>query len=235
MGTLTLDGMKSEIRAALGNRTDLDTRLTRIINLAQMRIARIRRWEELESIYTNTTPYTGVPADDKFLSFPGNMRDIYSVVLKYGAESRKLTRFPNRVWDRQIPMPEYWATGKPSAYTLHRNVMEFWRIPDANYPLVARGVEWPVAFSDTLPDATSQLDQKDDMLIALSTSWCFMTLKDTETSRKWWSIYANMLNAAIGEEAEKPDLDQLPNPGVSGQGFSGDYWRNPWVNDILVE
>ena len=148
MGTLTLDNIKTEMRASLGGRTDLDSRLTTVINLAQMRIARKHRWEELEALYTNTTAFTSTPASDKFLALPANVRDIYSVRLIDGSNSRKLTRVPNRTWDKRLPEPEYYATGRPTLYTLRRNIMELWKVPDAAYSLEAFGIFWPATFSD---------------------------------------------------------------------------------------
>ena len=235
MGTLTQTELQDEVRSALGGRTDLDSRMTRGLNLSQMRIARLSRWEELEAIYTGSTAYTGTPADDKFLALPTNLRDVYSVRLIDGTNSRKLTRLTNRIWDRRIPAPEALATGRPRYYTLHRNVMEFWKVPDAAYSVTIRAVEWPTAFTTSDLSAVSDLDQKDDMIIALTTSWFYMTLGNEEMANKWWRIYRNMAIAAGAEESEKPDLDVLPNAGVSSGGTPGDYYADPFVTSVVTE
>ena len=232
MGTLTLDDMKDEMRSSLGGRTDINARLTRILNLAQMRIARKHRWEELENLYTNTTAFTSTPADDKYLAMPSNLRDVYSIRLLDGANSRKLVRVPNRSWDKRIPSPEYFATGRPSLYTLRRNIMEFWKVPDAAYSLEAFGISWPTVFVDATPTAVSDLDQKDDMLITLAMSWTFMTLRNREEAARWWAIYANMMNDAVDEEVEKPDLDFPVGLKLDTGQIGGEYYRDPFVKSV---
>lgn len=235
MGTLILSDLKDEMRHSLGNRTDLDARLTRILNLAQMRIARKHRWEELENLYTNTTAFTSTPASDKYLAMPSNLRDVYSIRLLDGANSRKLVRVPNRSWDKRIPIPEYFSTGRPALYTLRRNIMEFWKVPDAVYDLEVFAITWPTPFSDASPSALSDLDQKDDMLICLGLSWTFMTLREPEDAKKWWVIYANMMNDSVDEEIEKPDLE-FPVGMKSGvDQLGGEYWRDPFVKSTSVE
>ncbi len=232
MGTLTLDEMKTELRSSLGGRTDLNARLTTVINLAQMRIARKYRWEELEALFTNTTAFTSTPASDKFLALPLNVRDIYSVRLIDGANSQKLTRVPNRSWDKRIPEPEYHSTGRPSLYTLRRNIMEFWRVPDKAYDLVAFGIIWPTAFTDASPSAVSTLDQKDDMLITLSMSWIRMSLSEIDAAARWWTIYADMINDSVNEEVEKPDLDFPVGLKADDGALSGNYYQDPFVKSV---
>lgn len=226
MGTLTLDGLKSEIRAGLGNRTDFDSRLDDVINLSQMRIARRHRWEELERMYTRTPSITSSAYDDKFLAFPGNLRDVYSVLLLDGFQSRKLTRVPYRRWDRVIPAPEQFSRGHPSHYTLFRNTMELWKVPDAAYQYIIRAVIWPAALSDS--SSVSDLDQKDDMIITLTTSWLLLTSGREESANKWWRIYRNMMNDAGAEEEERPDLDILPGKGAAGSSPSAPYYSDPF-------
>ena len=235
MGTLTLDEIKTEMRSSMGGRTDLNSRLTVVINLAQMRIARKHRWEELEALFTNTTGFTSTPASDKYLTLPSNVRDIYSVRLIDSSNSRKLIRVPNRSWDRKIPEPEYYSTGRPTLYTLRRNIMEFWKVPDAAYNLEAFGVTWPTAFTDASPTLKSDLDQKDDMIITLAMSWIFMTLRNKDEATKWWGIYANMMKDAVGEEIEKPDLD-FPVGGKIGAGALGsEYYKDPFMRSVPTE
>jgi hypothetical protein len=79
MGTLTYSEIEAEVKAALGDRTDLDSRLTAIINITQMRIARMKRWEELEAIFTNSIGNTGVLTTDKEVALSTNFRDMYSL------------------------------------------------------------------------------------------------------------------------------------------------------------
>lgn len=73
------NSIEEEIRAALGGRAAFSsTRITRALNLAQMRIARKKRWEELDSTSTGFLSFTGDASVDKFVSIPSNTRDIYT-------------------------------------------------------------------------------------------------------------------------------------------------------------
>lgn len=232
MGTLTLAEIKGEIRAALGNRTDEDSRLTTAINLSQMRIARKHRWEELEALYNRNFEITSSVYNDKFVAFPSNLRDIYSVIVLDGYESRKLIRVPYRRWDRVIPSPEQFSRGTPSHYTLFRNTMELWKVPDEALETIIRAVEWPTSFGSD-ETALSDLDQKDDMIITLTVSWFLMTQGREDDANKWWGIYKNLMNDAGAEEDERPDLDLLPGPGAgSNSAMLAPYYQDPFQQDI---
>lgn len=232
MGTLMLSELEDEIRAGLGNRTDLDARLPRALNIAQTRITRVINWEELQEIYTGITGFTSTPADDKFLALPSSVRKINSVRLLDGFNSRKLIRVQHVAWDRTVPAPQAQAVGRPSMYTQYRNIMEFWKVPDAAYSLECRTVDWPTPFVAASPNAVSDLDNKDDMLISLSLSWLYLTLKNDPMARRWWVTYTGQLNTAMGEELEQPDLDLLPSAGVGSIGASVPYYQDPFVTGV---
>jgi len=228
MGTLTLTQLKTEVRSALGNRTDLDDRLTIMLNLAQMRIARRNRWEELETLNTDNLTYNN-DDDDRFLAKPANTRDIHSFVLLDGANSRKLKRRSPRMWDAIVAKPEYFSRGRPSHYVLYREIIELFRMPDSAYSVRLRISLWPTSFSDSSPTATSDLDHKDDMLIALSNSYAFSTLGDTERAGRWWVIYSNMLKDALREEEQEADLDRLPEAEMRAEVMQGEPWLDPFA------
>lgn len=232
MGTLTLAELKGELRVILSDRSDVEPRLTSALNMSQMRIARAYRWEELETLYTNTTGFTSTPADDMYLTFPVDVRDIYSCRLQDDANSRKLIRVPNRSWDKRLPDVTYLSTGRPSHYTLYRNVMELWPVPDAAYNLIARGIMWPTAFVPATPGAVSTLDEKDDMLIVLAASWLLRSVGDIEKSNDWFVMYKRMLTDAINEEGEKPDVDYPIGLKDGVDVISGNYPADPFVRSV---
>ncbi|KKL73059.1 hypothetical protein LCGC14_2078690 [marine sediment metagenome] len=235
MGTLTYTDIEDEVTQALGNRDDITSaRKTRIINLAQIRIARAWRWEELEAIFDKTLPFTSDAEADKYIAFPDTFRDAYSVVLLDGSRSRKLSRRHTRWIDRRIAMPEHFARRRPTTYVLWRNIMELWPVQDAAYKLRARAITWPTAFvGSAAPNAVSDFDRKDDMLVALSTSWAFKTVKDDDSANSWWRIYKEMLGLAIDEEQERPDMDSLPDVGVQDSIVAPDPWADPFVRSII--
>ena len=127
MGTLTESELKDEVKRALGNRDDMDSRLVRFLNLAQIKMARTHEFEELQTVTDDTLGYTGVAADDKFLDVATTIKNIYSFRIFDSAQSRKLEYIPSRQWDKKIPLPEYYATGWPSSYTKWRHKLEFWQ------------------------------------------------------------------------------------------------------------
>ena len=232
MGTLSLTDLKAEITASQGNRTDIASRLTRVLNLSQTRIARIYKWEELEATITSKSTVAG----NRYVSLSDlNIREILSVVLVDGTNSRKLSGRIYRQLDQVSPYPEANPTGKPEVYSYFGKQLEIYRRPDAIYSLRIRVSNWPTALSDASPSATSDLDNKDDMLIALSNSWLFLTLGKSEDANKWWSIYRQMLTSAIAEEGESPDLDVLPGGGAGVGVETAEPWASPFVKSIQTE
>ena len=233
MGTLQFSDLKDEVLQGLGNRTGIDSsRLARVINLAQMRIARVKVWDDLETVVEGTFSITSSAKNDKFLTLPTNVRTIYSVRVIIGAnQSRKLQYVPPRKFDEKIPEPEYYSRGKPTIYTLYSGKLELWKVPDSTYSYSIRMATWPSTLSSD--SDVSDLDQKDDMIIALSLSWMFQSIGRTEDASRWWRIYANMLNSATGEETEKLDMDLLPSfESMPGNAGVGDYYVNPFVKGV---
>ena len=232
MGTLTLTELKAEITASHGNRTDIASRLTRVLNLSQSRMSRIYKWEELEALVTSKSTAAG----SRYVDLTSlNIREILSVVLVDGTNSRKLSGRIYRQLDQVSSYPEANPTGKPEVYSYFGKKLELYQVPDAIYTLRIRVSNWPTAFSDASPSATSDLDNKDDMLIALSNSWLFLTLGKAEDANKWWSIYRQMLASAIAEEGESPDLDVLTGGGAGVGIESATPWASPFVKSIQTE
>lgn len=231
MGTLTYTQMKTEVLASLGNRTSFDEdRFVNILNLSQMRIARFRRWEELDAVTDSTLVITADATADKKIAMPSNTRDIYSFRLIIGdGKSRKLVRRTYRWFDRNVPEPEYYARGTPSDYMRFNDTIELWRVPEDADDYQIRRCAWPTAFDKTAGQ-TSDFTEKDDMLIALTTSWAFQSLGRLEDAGRWFTTYANMLQAAMGEDAEVPD--QIIAPDFESGPRTGEYWADPFIDGV---
>lgn len=231
MGTLTYSDFENEINLALGNRDDASVasaRITRILNLAQMRVARFRKWEELEGLETRQLAVTADAYADRLISMPDNIRDIYSIRVYDSTRTRKLQRIESRRLDMEEPANEYITRNIPNRYTRWSQQLELDIPPDDNYTLRARVSYWPTAFAGaTSPTQTSDLNQKDDLLISLSVNWIYQSLGNYERSGRWWVTFSNMLESARFEENEKPDVDYTPS--ASSSPSVGDYWRNPFV------
>lgn len=231
MGTLTLTELKDEVRSGLASRTDTDDRLTRVLNISQQRIARIRRWQELERILELTITNSGTIKTDRRTGLPNYVRDFYSVLLIDTTTStinRKLKYIAHRDWDKRHPYPEDTDRARPREYTIWQSSMEFWPIQDTDYDIRARVSRFPAAFDDDSPNAVSDLSEKDDILISAALSYLFTSLRMMDDAGRWFAIYKDLLNAAISNEAEKPDLDRGPTGGQAEHVSIGQYWLDPF-------
>lgn len=225
MGTLLKSELIDEVSKFFASRNDLnDARYVRWLNLAQTRIARKRNFEELKKISFDTTNFTGDKSIDKFLSLPSNTRKITTVRLIDGEHSRKITVMLPEVFDKKVPYPEKYSTGRPEIAARWANQLEFWRVPDAQYRIEIRRNAWPTPFT-TGSDVVSDLNEKDDALIMLAVSWGFLSLRNISDANFYWKIYSNMLNDIVGEEVETPELDIS---GFSADGISAS--STPWAD-----
>jgi hypothetical protein len=234
MGTLTLTELKDEITRALGNRTDMADRLTRFLNLAQQRIARIHDFEELQQITDSTFVITANATTDKKLSF-ANLREIHSFRVLNDSESIKLKQVSTRLWDKTIPQPEYFSRGVPSHYTIWQRTAEMWKVPDQAYDYQIRWTSWPTDFSDASPSAVSDYNLKDELLIQLSSAYAFDSLSKTvEADRKYKNVGALMQEALL-MDAKEPDLEFAPSKEVFKDFGNPEYWRDPFVLNVSGE
>ena len=234
MGTLTLDQLKVEVRAGLGNRTDLDPRLTRFLNLAQQRLARLHDFDEMEKISLSEFPFTN-KASDKYMSMPG-IREVYS--FKYidtqGQSSRKLRQVEPRMWNTVIPAPQSYTRWKPTHYTLWANTIVL-------YPLASQaGLEcelwwtkWPLDFNDNSPTVVSDFNQKDEILIELALVYAYNSLAKLDDAQVHWQRAMPLIAEALHTDMEKPDLDIRPGPSLNDAvQLPGEYWNDPFTKSI---
>lgn len=229
MGSMTRVEMETEIRGFLGGRSDLDSRLANILDLSQKRMVRLHNFHELEKLSYEAMSYTADKDVDKFMSLPGSIRKVRTIRLISGTDSRLLTGKSRRAFDKFIPYPQEYATGKPEIYTRWKDVIEFWRIPDEAYRVELRWTKWPALLA--LSTDTAELENMDDILILLASSWCLLSLGKEDRATKLWQIYRRELKNAIGEDADQEDINITPegvNTGVISGG--GNYWADPFYN-----
>ena len=233
MGTLTASQLEAEVRVHLGRRESEDTRLIIALNLAQMRIARMHRWEELESLTSDTLPQTGNITDDSFLDLSSlNIRDVYSIRITDGSRSKKLTRLSVQHFDAKVPDVSIYSAGMPNIYTIYNLVsLQMYPSPDAAYNYSIRYLAWPIPLvsGGAVP---SELDQKDDMLITLASSYVYHSLGKDDKAKQFFGMYAAMLNEAAQEELEKPGMAILPDfeVGRLNSGGGGPYYLDPFMD-----
>lgn len=231
MGTLTLTELKAELKAGLGNRSDLDSRLTRFLNLAQQRLARVNDFDEMQTISTSAFPYANTSAD-KYITLP-SLRELYAFKAIDGLQSWKLDQWTPRRFNNEIPAPQALARDKPRVYTIWNNTCIIW--PLANQADISSEIwwtRWPTALTDASPNATSEFLQKDEVLIELGLVYAFNSLGKVEQAQAHWTRARGLLMESTLTDAERPDLDI--RPGLSTvqafeAGMPGEYWNDPFV------
>jgi hypothetical protein len=225
MGTLTGTELEDEVRYNLGGRTDLDSRLYRFLNFAQTAICRQHDFEELEQL-TDDTIFT---ASTSTYTLTARPRRIHSVRLIDGALSRKLKYVPHRLWDDFIASPAAYTTARTSFYTIWQNKLEWFRIPDDNYNGKIRWSKWATDFAAS-SSLTSDLENKDDIIIAFATAWAFRSLGEQDKMLWWGNIGWNLLKQAINISRTDPDREILPVGEI--KSVIGEYWNDPFVRSM---
>ena len=230
MGTLTKLELEAEVRAALGNRRDLDSRLGKCLNLAQQRLARLHDFDEMEFISEGLLQNTGEDSD-RFIQMP-TLRELYSLVLLDGANSRKLVGRTAQWMDRNVSQPEYFSRGVPVFYVLWGYYVEVFRLPQQNYPVRMRGTQWPL---DLVEDTDkSQFNQKDEILIELALSYVNRTLGKDSKATEHERIAMRLVEEAKENDRTKPDETVVPGLSDSDAAMSGGNnlpWLDPFVRD----
>lgn len=233
MGRLTLDELKSEVRANLGNRTDLDDRLTSIANLGQDAIARAIDPDSLRGMVTGTLSVTASAANDRIIQLlsAANIRKIYSLRIIDKEESLKLKYINAREADQLFPDATYYARGTPTYYTVWGDQIELWRIPDEEQEYELRVCKWPTTLSSG--DEKSDLDELDDAIIYWMTWYCFKSLGNQEKAQMYQDMISSALTDSRNEDRTKPDLDieAFPDPRY-GRTSSAEYWLDPFVRGV---
>jgi len=231
MGTLTLTQMQSEVQASHSSRTDFDeVRRLVALNISQTRIARLFDWNELQALDTGTIGDASDPAIDKYEAIPTNIRKIYSFKISDPTSrinSRKLGFVQQRLWDMELPETEAWDTYIPTKYTIWNKQFEFFKIPDKSYTYEIRSSKWPTDLNIATPSQTSDLDHKDDMIIALAVSWGFLTFREMEEANRWFAVFKNMFSSATNQDMTEYETDI--KPGIE-HFFNAEISGSPWAD-----
>lgn len=232
MGTLTYTQLTTEVLANLGNRTLFDSaRLLNLMNIMQQRLARKPKWKELKSTVESTFVITASATIDKFLTVPANTRDILTFrVITTDGDSRKLRRRTTRQFDNLIPEPEYYARGTPEMYTEFDDKLEFWRVPDEAETYLIRRTTWPTPFTG-LGTQTSDFTHKDDLLIALASSWALHSIGRLEDAARWFTVFKDMFMNAKLENDDEPDEEMVSGSQVVS-GVDSSYWLDPFHRGV---
>jgi len=232
MGDLTRDQMVTEICDAVGKSvnataisgTDLQTRVrTYYLNWAQQRLARYYSFHELtvkqEAFVTvaNQKSYT--------FSQLGLVRpkDIGSVLLIDGYNSRRLQRLSRVYFERKFPRPENYAYGRPRAYVRIGDSIDLFFIPDAVYATRIIYPQWPTPF--TTANQVSDYENKDQLLIVTGIMETYLALEEYNDASVWMNKMMGMLNDAMKVEG---DVDWSPQAEPIDLGTQGSMSGTPW-------
>jgi len=232
MGTLTLAELRTEIKAHLGTRTDItDAEYTRALNLTQLRMARRHDFRELSIRSTGTLTFTDTPATDQLVAFTvfttKVLDEVISFILHDGdAREKKLRSWLPRQLDKFIPNAALETTGFPDHYVRWAEQFELFRIPDQAYQFIFRAYVKPDVLS--VEGTASNLDNKDDLLIFLTTSYMYGRIGEFERSNHFFAIYKDEFNAALVDDVDQSDMDIKPPQQITDLTF-GEYWRDPFV------
>lgn len=237
MGTLSRALMRAEVLKNLGDipdTGDTTTRIDRLLHLAQLKIARMRNWVELQRSDTKSVTVTGTPATDQIHEFTGiTLREVHSLVRIVGSnQPYKLVRIPQYQWDRLVLGHDNPLTlGDATHYMVWNGQVILYPVPNVNFNLNRRYTIWPADFADD--NAVSDLDQKDDIIIARTTHDGFQSSGQREDALQWFAIYNDTLQAAIREDSERPD-EVIVNRGLAEaeDGLVSTPWADPFIKRI---
>ena len=236
MGTLNRGELRAEVNANLGNRTDstpanITTRVNRLLDLAQTQIAREYDWKELQEFDQAIITPTGTKTVDKYYNYSiSNLREFHALIRKATAseESHKLTQVPQRQWDRLVARTDLLSTGEDAYfYCLWKSRIEWFPVPTRQFTLDRRYTIWPAAFADD--NETSDLDNKDDIIITCATHLAFQSLGMRDDAASFFGQYQNLIQRARVQDQKQPDLDQIPRGTTAGEVQNPLPWGDPFV------
>jgi hypothetical protein len=224
---MALSDFQDEVRENIKRDTNgvSDARITRWLNWAKDYISDLHSYEEMHRIYDGTTT-----TDIKRYGFPTRMKDVFSLTLQDGANSRKLTYVAPRLMDKMIPRVETYSTGVPDWYVDYGVNFELYKIPNSAYVLSLRCTEYPADLSGAT-DVCALL-RKDALITAVATTFGFFSLREVDDAAYWGSeIVPPLYEASLRSDHSAEDWEPSARGfGDGGSGsLSGEWWKSPFT------
>lgn len=223
-----LDNVAKSGLLTLQSGATLGSRMTTWVNRSQLWIS--RKAELLQSTMTTSTV-----ANQKTYSFPSNLRNVYTMRLIDGLNSRKLTAIMPWETDRRIPYPEGTTVARSAFYIPYKRTLTFelFPIPQDVYSLVLRCGLYPVDMAASTD--VSQFDRCDDAIVAYATMFAFRWLQELKDAKDWEN-YGDTILKDIITDADEAELYLDWAPVADGfatgpAGYTGESWNNPFVRD----
>jgi len=254
MGDLTRAELREEVVGNLGNDTSFsldDTStseyksLNRALDRGQVAIVRAHpgTWRELRRSDSASISVVGTPATDAYYT-PGItlLHKFHSLIRQETSDEVgvRLIGMLRDAWESLIGQSETLSTGRVTAYVTDRDSggalrLIWFRVPDTAFTLYRRYSVYPTPLSDgatvAIKDANvSDLENKDDILIAYATAYCFRRLQMYEEEQFWFQSYQTLLAQEIANDQNQPD-EQVVGMGHSvgsGSGAQVNYWQDPF-------
>lgn len=181
----TLLQMRTEVRDNVRRRVTVlsDLTIDKWINRTVRRIANVHNYNEMESLATPTTT-----ADVKRYSHPVELKDIFGLTLQDGSSSLPLSFIFARYFDELFPRPETTSTRRPFLLVDYGKQYELYPIPDASYTINFRYWKYPtklIADGDT-----SELLDKDLVIVAGATAYGFQSIREMVDSERWEAMFS---------------------------------------------
>lgn len=242
MGYLVVDQIEKEIAQNFGNRSDLGLgRIDTWLDMAQMRIARLKDWEELHLVLNVYPGNTNVLDVDRYLFLPTEIqiRKLFSLrrtINNPQDTPAKLDKFDSKKWDEAMGDSRFYSRGVPIAYHMwEQNRIELFRVPDATYELEVRLSKWPdnmavlITQQGGRSQAKSNFKNLDDALIFLSSAIGFLSFGRSDKATEYYNIYRQVMKE--GFDLDEEDLDSVQAfvradaPFQSGRGYDDPFVR----------
>jgi hypothetical protein len=228
--TIVADALgKSENASSLSGAL-LKDRCVDFYNWSQHRVARFYSFHELNEINESAATVASV-SRYPLVSGTNNVglvrpKDIQSIRLIDGQNSRILTRKSQRWFDQKFPLVTNYADGRPYIYTRWGDNIELFRRPDAVYTLYIRYPQWPADV--TIGSATSGFDEhKDQLLICGSILEGYIHFEEYESAKEWLQKFLGLLQDAVHAEG---DVDWEPQAEAFSLNKGGHISGEPWID-----
>ena len=199
------------------------------VNEAHKAVARVRDFDDL--IQTDTTSADTVDGTATYhiitdwgLTRP---KDILSIKLMDGSNSRKLIWCPPRKVDKIIPYPADLGEQKSSYYTRRGKYIELIPIPDDAYDLTIMHSQWPVELTGDDDESSYDTAEIDDVLVHLGAEIATAILNNE--TKDWATRAESLLAGAFIEDATRPDSMMVAQPFQTSRVQLGEHWKKPFV------
>lgn len=207
------------------------------VNDAQRLIARVQDFDELKTWKTSgsvtvTSQKVYHLETDLLLTRP---KDVYSLKLMDGTNSRKLTWIDPRVLDNENPYPEGTAVQRSTHYTQRGLNVELIPIPDAAYTLHIFYSQWPLVLSAD-SDNMSFADVMQDVIVSLAAEMTNAILDPTpeRLSTDWAKRAQAYVTGSVFEHVQHPDRQWKAKPfnPAGDVNYAGEYWKDPFIKGV---